>query len=107
MADVIYGYAPEVVEAIRETAPPAVRRLIDSGVVVVAVHDLSDVDSEGSFEYWLIEKWLREVRSETYRETAEYEYLRAEWERVGGWRMRGWRMRNGGHGSRPRTSLKG
>ena len=74
MADVIFGYAPEVVEAVRETAPPAVRRLLDAGLV------LAVEDRRGTFEGWLVEKWLREIRSETFRETAEYEYLRAEWE---------------------------
>ena len=33
------------------------------------------------FEEWLIERWLREVRSDSFRETAEYHYLLAEWER--------------------------
>ncbi len=77
MADVIYGYAPEVVEAIRETAPPAVRRLLDHGLV------LAPTPADRSFEGWVIEKWLREIESEVFRETAEYEYLRAEWERTG------------------------
>jgi hypothetical protein len=35
------------------------------------------------FEEWLIERWLRHIRSEAFRETAEYHYLRAEWEREG------------------------
>lgn len=34
-----------------------------------------------AFEAWLIERWLREVRSEAFQASAEFEYLRAEWER--------------------------
>ncbi len=75
MAEVIYGFAPEVVEAVRETAPPAVRRLLDNGMV------LAIEDRRGTFEAWLVEKWLVEIRSEAFRNTAEYEYLRAAWER--------------------------
>ena len=83
MANVIYGYAPEVVQTIMETAPPAVRRLIDNGVVLLEIRDVSDVNSEESFEAWIVAKWMREIRSEAFRATAEYEYLRAEWEREG------------------------
>ncbi len=79
MADLIYGYAPEVVEAIRETAPPAVRRLLDAGVVLGAAQR----EPEIVFEDWLVEKWLAEIRSDAFRETAEFEYLRAQWEREG------------------------
>ncbi len=77
MADVIYGYAPEVVGAVRETAPPAVRRLLDNGLV------LAQQQPERTFEAWIVERWLRELRSEGFRKTAEYEYLRAQWEREG------------------------
>jgi hypothetical protein len=77
VADVIYGYAPEVIAAVMETAPPAVRRLLDNGVV------LGQTDTRGTFEGWLVEKWLREIRSDSFRETAEFEYLRAQWEREG------------------------
>lgn len=35
------------------------------------------------FELWLIERWLKEIRSEAFRESADYEYLRAQWERGG------------------------
>jgi hypothetical protein len=83
MADVIYGYAPEVILAIRETAPAAVRRLIDNGVVMIEVRDVSDVNSEASFEAWMVEKWMREIRSDSFRKTAEFEHLRAQWEREG------------------------
>ena len=77
MSEVIYGYAPEVVETIRESAPPAVRRLLDHGVVMI------ETPAERGFEAWLIEKWRRDIGSEAFRETAEYEYLRAQWEREG------------------------
>ncbi len=33
------------------------------------------------FERWLIERWLEHARSDSFRQTAEYQYLRAEWER--------------------------
>mgnify|MGYP001575300555 CR=1 FL=1 len=74
---ILYGYAPEVVEAVRETAPLAVRRLLDNGVVIVPQRP------DRSFEAWIVEKWRREVASEAFRATAEYEYLRAQWEREG------------------------
>ncbi len=79
MADVIYGYAPEVVEAVRETAPAAVQRLLDNGLVMAQ----GEAAPARSFEAWVIEKWLAELRSEGFRDTAHYEYLRAEWEREG------------------------
>ncbi len=41
---------------------------------------MSDADL---FEEWLIERWLRQIRSDEFKETAEYHYLRAEWERDG------------------------
>ncbi len=78
MADVIYGYDPEVIEAARETAQPAVRRLLDSGLVLA-----QSAGPERTFEAWVIEKWLAELMSEDFRKTAEYEYLRAQWEREG------------------------
>ncbi len=74
---ILYGYDPEVIEAIRETASPAVCRLLDSGVVIVPQRP------DRSFEAWCIEKWRREVASAAFRATAEYEYLRAQWEREG------------------------
>jgi hypothetical protein len=33
------------------------------------------------FENWLIDKWLTQVQSAEFRDSAEYHYLRAEWER--------------------------
>jgi hypothetical protein len=33
------------------------------------------------FEAWLIERWLREIRSEAFRSSAQFERLMAEWER--------------------------
>lgn len=33
------------------------------------------------FEAWLVERWLKHLRSEAYHRTAEYEFLRGEWER--------------------------
>ena len=77
MADVIYGYTPEAVETLR-VAGPVVRGLVLDRGVVLAVND-----PRGTFEGWLVEKWLREIRSEAFRETAEYEGLRAQWEREG------------------------
>jgi hypothetical protein len=41
----------------------------------------ADEPVDDPFEAWVIERTLRAVRSEAYRETAEYEYLMAEWER--------------------------
>ena len=38
---------------------------------------------EDDFERWLIERWLAEVRSDRFKQSAEYHYLRAEWEREG------------------------
>lgn len=35
------------------------------------------------FEAWLIERWRREVRSDSFRQSVQYERLRAEWEREG------------------------
>lgn len=40
-----------------------------------------ELELEDAFEAWLIERWLREIRSEAFRESAQAEYLRAEWER--------------------------
>ncbi len=33
------------------------------------------------FEEWLIARWLREIRSDSFRRSVQYERLRAEWER--------------------------
>jgi hypothetical protein len=33
------------------------------------------------FEAWVIERWLKEIRSEAFRDSADYEYLRVRWER--------------------------
>ena len=63
-----------------------IRRLMVNG----ALRDLWEVlrpaprqrEPEVSMEDWLVERWLREVRSDAFRKTAEYEYLRAEWERM-------------------------
>ena len=39
-------------------------------------------DSEPEpFEAWLTERWLREMRSEAFQASAEFQYLYAEWER--------------------------
>lgn len=76
-ADVIYGYAPEAVEALRVAGPVVRGIILDRGVV------LAPTPADRGFEAWLIEKWRREIGSEAFRATAEYEYLRAEWERGG------------------------
>ena len=33
------------------------------------------------FERWMIQRWLTHLRSDSFRQSAEYQYLRAEWER--------------------------
>ena len=33
------------------------------------------------FEEWLIERWLRDIRSDEFRDSVQHERLMAEWER--------------------------
>lgn len=37
------------------------------------------------FEEWLVERWLRDIRSEEFRDSVQYQRLRAEWERSNGY----------------------
>lgn len=80
---VLYGYAPVVIETVLETAPAAVRRLLldGSGTILVLDHPEDAEPDPFDFEAWLIERWLKHVRSEAFQETAEYQFLRGEWER--------------------------
>lgn len=38
---------------------------------------------EDQFEAWVIKRWLRQIRSEAFQNSADYEMLRARWEREG------------------------
>ena len=75
MSDILYAYTPEAVEALRVVGPVVRGIILDGGVVVAAQ------EPERSFEAWCVERWRREIESEAFRATAEYEYLRAQWER--------------------------
>jgi hypothetical protein len=63
------------------------RYLDDAMAWFLAVKDQADDPgppwADGPFEHWLIERWLKEIRSEAFRDSADYEYLRARWEREG------------------------
>lgn len=48
---------------------------------IAAQHRARAREPQDAFEQWLIEKWLRQVRSGAFQASAEAEYLRAEWER--------------------------
>jgi hypothetical protein len=80
MADMIYGYAPDVIECVMETAPPAVRRLLDNGIVL-AVPPPATTCLASAFEEWLIARWLHDIRSSAFTASAQGQYLIAEWER--------------------------
>jgi hypothetical protein len=99
MGDVIYGYTPEVVETLRVAGPVVRGIVLDNGIVLegqslgaaaderlgsasLALGNVSDSPLT-EFERWLMERWLRQIRSEGFRKTADWEYLRAEWERTG------------------------
>lgn len=79
MADVIYGFTSEAVETLRVAGPVVRGIVLDNGIVLAP----TATQREGGFEAWVIAKWLREIRSEGFKRTAEYEYLRAQWEREG------------------------
>ena len=98
---VLYAYTPQRIKTIlgMRTTGPAQRRLLLGGLVLgetpeqpapqwsdeewVEFLGLVYVGLADPFEEWLVRRWLREARSEAFRESAEYEYLRAEWERAG------------------------
>jgi hypothetical protein len=42
---------------------------------------MGDRAPRDDFETWLVRRWLAEIRSVAFRQSAEFEYLRAEWER--------------------------
>jgi hypothetical protein len=103
MADVkLAAYPLPLVEAMLAFAGPGIRRALLEGQVLageVPENKLSGTPaSPGSwaaegqppggckapnsaFEEWLIERWLREIRSDEFTGSAQGQYLIAEWER--------------------------
>ena len=81
MADILVGYPPEAIEALR-VAGPIVRGLIlDNGVMLAPGGPPEPPAPDIAFEQWLIERWLRDIRSEAFRQSADFQYLQGEWER--------------------------
>ncbi len=76
MADVkLAAYPLPLVEAMLTFAGPGIRKaLLDGQVIAAAAPD-------DAFEAWLMERWLKEIRSPEFTAGAEGQYLIAEWER--------------------------
>ncbi len=91
---VLVGFTTPVYRTILEFVPPAVVRfMVERGVVLVRgepeepppsfeewVLDLEAIRAY-SFEGWLLARWLRDIRSDEFRDSVLYERLMAEWER--------------------------
>lgn len=79
---VLYAYPPAVIRTVLDASPDVARRLLnDCGTVLALTVDETEPPDPYDFEAWLIERWLKHVRSETFQDTAEYMFLRGEWER--------------------------
>lgn len=80
MSEALAVYPLWVVRRCVELARSAVveRLLLDGPGVVVA----PEASPGASFEAWLLARSLLHIRSEAFRESAEYEMLMAEWERT-------------------------
>jgi hypothetical protein len=78
---VLAAYPLWVVQRAAEHAPGWVRRLLldGPGIVVAPVEVEHPVLTE--FEAWLLARWLRDIRSDEFRGSVQYERLMAEWER--------------------------
>lgn len=78
----LVAFPSPVYRAILQFVPPAVVRLMAERRVVLAPDDPAPPDTT-EFEEWLLARWLRDIRSDEFRESAQREQLMAEWERGG------------------------
>ncbi len=82
---VLVGFTTPVYLSILEFAQPAVVRLMVERRVVLHRQDAPEPEPPDTteFEEWLLARWLRDVRSDEFRDSVQYERLMAEWERGG------------------------
>lgn len=81
MADILVGYPPEAIEALRVAGPIVRGIILDNGVMLGIGAPEPAPAPDSAFEQWLIERWLRDIRSEAFRQSADFQYLQGEWER--------------------------
>lgn len=84
--DTLIAYPLAAVEALY-VAGPIVRGLILGNGIALDARDEDENNDymawlvSNDFEAWLVQRWLKHIRSETFRDSAEYAMLRGEWER--------------------------
>ncbi len=74
------AYPLWVIERAAEYVPGWIARLLLDGPGVVVAPE-GDAPPTTEFEYWLLGRWLRDIRSEAFRGSVQGQQLIAEWER--------------------------
>ena len=84
---VLVALPSPVYRAILGFVPPAVVRLMAERRVMLMPDgpEPSDSSCEATteFEKWLLARWLRDIRSDEFRESVQGQRLMAKWERGG------------------------
>lgn len=84
LADDLMGVI-ELAQAQPSREKSAVILAFGSARAILRARERAKAPARGSdaelFERWLIERWLREIRSDAFHQSADYHYLVAEWER--------------------------